>query len=302
MKIFIAALFAAAAIAQEATEGGEEAAPEKTVAELEAEFKGNAADFLSDNVQKLAFDAVVGEEGEASLSGQVNFFETAVGVQFVAMELFLSGAASTFADGTYQFLYFQVEEPIFPVEEEEEADEAAEARLLQDEEEEEEAATGTGKYEGFGIVAKSIGTTAIDEESGEGKWTQLVYFGYWGNILLSASKDMIFGQVAKPQQARNSGPWKVGPSNTYALEGEENAVVGTAAWRLASNDDHFVVKSGIEYTYFAGFKQYAKGVSLSSGKAAAYGDSEAMSFTFSGATTTISGFAAIAAGVVATMF
>ena len=300
MKIFIAALFAAAAIAQEA-EADPEAAPEKTIAQHEAEFKGVVEDFVTDQVQSQSFDAVVGEDGAASLSGSVNFFETPVGVRFLAFDLDLSGAASTFASNTYQFLYFQVEEPIFPVEEEEEAEEGeAEARLLQDEEE--EASTGTGKYEGFSIVAKSVGDSSIDEESGKGSWTQLVYFGYWGEILLSNSKDMIFGQVAKPNQARNSGPWKVGPSNTYELVGEDQAMVHTVAWRLASNDVHFVIKGGVEYTYYAGYKQYAAGTSLSSGKASAYGDSEAMSFTFSGATTTLFGYAAVAAGVAATMF
>jgi hypothetical protein len=217
------------------------------------------------------------------------------------MDLDLTAAASTFGNGTYQMLYFQVEEPIFPVEEEAAEEEGAEGRLLQDEEEE-EAATGTGKYEGWSIVAKSVGATAIDEESGKGSWTQLVYFGYWGEILLSKSKDLIFGQVAKPNAARNSGVWKVGPSNTYELVGETDAMVHTTAWRLASKDDHFAIKAGIEYTYYAGYKQYKAGTSLSSGKASAYGDSEAMSFTFSGATTTLFGYAAVAAGVAATMF
>ena len=76
----------------------------------------------------------------------------------------------------------------------------------------------------------------------------------------------------------------------------------TTAWRLASNEEHFAIKGGVTYTYYAGYKQYAAGTSLSSGKASAYGDSEAMSFQFEGATSTLLGYAALAAGVVASMF
>lgn len=74
------------------------------------------------------------------------------------------------------------------------------------------------------------------------------------------------------------------------------------AWRLGSNEDHFKIKGGVTYTYYAGYKSYPAGVSLSSGQASAVGDSEAMSFVFEGATSTLLGYAAIAAGVVASMF
>ena len=179
MKIFIAALFAAAALAQEEGAATEEAPAEKTMEQHESEFAGTLEDFLSENVQTQAFDAVAGGDGEASLSGNAHLMETLVGVKFMAMDLTLTDAPAKFATGTYNYLYFQVEHPIFPPEEDEEheheegeehtEEEAApETEETEEPEEETPPPTGTGMYEGMGIVAKSAADSlAADAEEGD---------------------------------------------------------------------------------------------------------------------------------------
>ena len=54
-------------------------------------------------------------------------------------------------------------------------------------------------------------------------------------------------------------------------------------WRLIDNDDHFEIKTDIDYYFTAGYRYYRVGTNTSTGKATKLADSPILHFRFDSA-------------------
>ena len=112
MKTFVATLLAASAYAQSNSTITQTASDALTA--VEKAFKGLLADYTKASSNKQSWVGVTPTTagGNYTLNGTISLDTSYLGVNFVTYAADLSGPAANFGDGTYNYIWFQIEKPI----------------------------------------------------------------------------------------------------------------------------------------------------------------------------------------------
>jgi hypothetical protein len=150
MRKFVGALLLAAASAQATTSSTTKSTLtideiKRAASDISGWLIGKTKTVLSTNTQKKEFKLYAETKTTFGLDFSISFDNTALGINFVTVDLHLVGPNANWASGTAQLVYFQIEQPV-------EAKEGA--RLLQAATNSTTTSTtsffsGTGNFEGW---------------------------------------------------------------------------------------------------------------------------------------------------------
>ena len=168
MRTIVGALIFAAASAQKTTTNSKSTTDSinKAVSDVTNWLLGKTKENLSTGSDKKEFPLYAQTATTMGLKFTFALDNTALGVNFVSADLYLSGPAANWANGTAQLVYFQIEQPV-------EAKPAA--RLLQaasNSTAKSNAApvTGTGNWEGWSGSIVQPWTTARALRTNKNSW------------------------------------------------------------------------------------------------------------------------------------